>query len=129
MKKFISLLAALCLATTSYADCSFKDLVKNPDGTVVYSAADHICVGQLKQDNAARTQQAADLNKAITLKDLTITKDEQRIQNWSDTSMKLEENIQKIDTLKQQNEWIYFGLGVLATFLAASAASNLARKP
>jgi hypothetical protein len=130
MKKIVYLLvAAMTFSNTCLADCKFNDLVHNSDGTVVYSKGDHICVGQLVQDDAVKTQQVQDLNKAITLKDLAQTKSDARAQNWMDTALKLESNIQKVEGLEKSNEWIFFGLGVITTGLAAITASNLARRP
>ena len=127
--KIISLVAILTmLSNTAFADCDFsKGVTANPDGTRTYTKECHIAVGNLVQDNAVKTQQVQDLNQAITLKDLAITKSDQRAQNWMDTSLKLEENVQKMDSLKKENEWIYFALGVLATGMAGIAAAQLSR--
>lgn len=128
MKKLISIIAAITLfSNLAFADCNFKDLVHNPDGTVTYSKADHICVGQTVQDNATKAQQIDSYKKAIDLKDLAITKSDARAQNWMDTSLKLEDNVQKMDSIKKQNEWIYFVLGVVATSLAGITAAQLSR--
>lgn len=57
MKKVISIVAALSLlSNVAFADCKFNDLVHNSDGSVTYSKADHVCVGQLVQDNAVKDQ-------------------------------------------------------------------------
>ncbi len=129
MKKLISLVSAITLfSNLCFADCDFKDLVHNPDGTVTYSKADHKCVGQLVQDNSVKAKQVDDLNKAVQLKDLTITTADQRADNWMNTSLKLEENVQKMDTLKRDDFWIAFGLGVLATFAAGMAAASLTNR-
>lgn len=126
--KIVSLILSVAMASNvAFADCSFSNLTHNPDGTVTYSKADHNCVGQLVQDDKTKTQQVQDLNKAITLKDLAITKADERAQNWMDTSLKLEQHVQTVDSLKKQNEWIYFVLGVVATSLAGITAAQLSR--
>jgi hypothetical protein len=129
MNKSISLImAAMFFSASCFADCDFsKGITPGPNNTYVYTQECNRKVGQLVQDNGVKAQQVQDLNKAIQLKDLTIQKDEQRIQSWSDTSMKLEENIQKIDSVKKTNEWIYFALGVIATGLAGISAAQLSR--
>lgn len=128
MKRLVSIIAAISLfSNLCFADCNFKDLVHNPDGTVTYSKADHICVGQTVQGSATKDKQIQDYKQAITLKDLAITKSDARAQNWMDTSLKLEDNVQKMDSIKKQNEWIYFILGVVATSLAGITAAQLSR--
>lgn len=127
--KFLSFLLALCMASNNvFADCDWSKVVDNPNGTHTYSDALHICVGQLVQDNATKTQQVDDLTKAISLKDLAITKADDRATLWMDTSLKLEDNIQKMNSLKGTNEWIYFGLGVLTVFAAGMATSQLTNR-
>lgn len=124
--RLVSIVLAMSLfSNIAFADCDFSTLVHNSDGSVTYSKAQHVCVGQLVQDNATKTQQIADLNKAITLKDLAITKSDERAQLWMDTSFKLEDNIQKMNSLKSTNEWVYFGLGVLTIFAAGMATAQL----
>ena len=94
---------------------------------MTYSRADHVCVGQLIQSNSTKDQQIIGYKKALDLKDLAITNADERAKKWMDTSLRLEDNIQKIDSIKKQNEWIYFGLGVLATGLAGITAAQLSR--
>ena len=128
MKKAISLvlLAALMLPTTAQAGCNFsKDIQPGPNNTFIYSEACHKQVGQLVQDNQVKTQQVADLTKAISLKDLSLQESDRRATLWMDTSGKLEERLQKVDSLEKTNEFIYLGLGVLATGIAAYTASKL----
>jgi hypothetical protein len=129
MKNIISIAISLTLFSgVSFADCQFNDLKHNADGTVTYSAADHVCVGNLVQDNATKAKQVDDLNKAITLKDLALTKSDQRVQMWQDTTFKLEDNMQKVDSLQKTSQWVWFGLGVLTTGLAVEGAAQLGRR-
>lgn len=128
MKKIIALVAALSVfSSTCFATCDWSKITKNPDGTYVYSQALNLCVGQTVQDNSTKDKQIQDYKKAIDLKDLAITKSDARAQNWMDTSLKLEDNVQKMDSYKKQNEWIYFILGVVATSLAGITAAQLSR--
>lgn len=129
MKKLVSVLAAVALfSNVCFADCKFNDLVHNSDGTVTYSKADHLCVGQLVQDNTVKAKQVDDLNKAVQLKDLTITTADQRADNWMNTSLKLEANVQKMNSIQKDEFWIAFGLGVLATFAAGMATAQLTNR-
>jgi hypothetical protein len=131
MKFFINLILVLSLlSNVAHADCDFtlgKGVTKLADGNFEYSKDCHIKVGELVQSSGVQDQQISDLNKALTLKDLTITQADQRAQNWMDTSLKLEKNINAIDEMKSTNNWIYFGLGVLTvigTGFALSAVTN-----
>lgn len=130
MNKLLSLVTAITLfGNYAFADCDFaKGVSKNQDGSYQFSKDCELKVGQIVQDNQTKDKQIQDLNKAIELKDLAITKSDGRAQVWMDTSLKLEDNIQKIDSLKKSNEWIYFGLGVLSTFAAGMAAASLTNR-
>lgn len=122
------LLAVSLFSNVAFADCDFSTLVHNPDGTVTYSKTQHICVGSLVQDNATKTQQITDYKKALDLKDLAITTSDKRTQLWMDTTFKLEDNIQKMDSLKNTNQWIYFGLGALTIIGAGMMAAQLSHR-
>lgn len=133
--KFLSLILAVSLlSSTAFATittlpdgtvCDWSKTVHNADGTVTYPASLHLCVGKVVQDDDVKTQQVADLNKAIDLYKLTIQTDEQRIQNWILTANQLGDRIQKIDELEKKNQWLYFGLGVAATVAAAYTANKV----
>lgn len=129
MKKVISLLLLFCFfSNAAYADCDFSTgITPGPNKTFIYSEECHQKVGQLVQSDKTKTAQIADLTQAIQLKDLALTKSDQRTQLWMDTSDKLQGRLTSVDSLAKQNEWIYFTLGVLATIGAGYAASQLYR--
>jgi hypothetical protein len=125
MKKLISAILAVSMfmSATAYAECDFKTGITPTDhGTYEYTKECHVAVGQLRQNYLIDEQKIADLNKALDLKDLAITKANQRADLWMDTSFKLEDRVMTIDKMESTNKWIYFGLGVLTTFAAAYAA-------
>lgn len=115
------------LSTVTFADCDFSTIVPGPNHTFIYTQECHHKVGQLVQDNKAKDGQISDLLKAITLKDLAIGVADQRAQLWNDTATKLEDRLQKVDSLQSRNETVYFGLGILTTFAAAWVAGKLMR--
>ena len=127
MKKlFLSLILIVFISNSVLADCDFKTgITQLPNGNYEYTKACHIKVGQLVQDNATKTQQVADLTKAITLKDLAIKYSDDRATLWSNTSSQLEERLQKVDSLERKNDWLFFGLGVLTTIGAGFMAARL----
>lgn len=127
MKKIVYLVAAISVfSNMCFADCDFsKGITKLPDGNFEYSKECNLKVGQTVQDNAVKDQQVQDLTKAITLKDLAISDADQRAANWMNTSVKLEKNIQEMNSLKKDAEYIYFGLGALTVIGLGLASKSL----
>lgn len=126
MKKIISSLLLLCmLSNIAMADCDFSTgIAAGPNHTWIFTDACYLKVGQLVQDNKALTLQVGDLTKAITLKDLALTKADDRTQLWMNTSDKLTDSLTKIESEQKHNDWLYFGLGVLTTFAAGYVAAQ-----
>jgi hypothetical protein len=125
-KIICTILAALMFCNVAYADCDFSTgVTKLSDGSYKYTTECHLAVGQLVQDNQTKTLQIADLKKAITLKDLALTEADQRTQLWMDTTFKLENNINKIDSYKNTNQWVYFALGALTVIGAGMMAAQV----
>ena len=130
-RSVLSLATMFCLLfpTSAYGDCDFKTgITLGPNKTFIYIEACHQKVGQLVQDNANKTTQITDLTKAITLKDLALKDSDKRASDWMDTSGKLEDRLQKVDSLQKHNEVLYFIGGVLVTCAAAYAAAKLVGK-
>jgi hypothetical protein len=130
MKKIISLLLLISLiSNTALADCDFlTGITAGPNKTFIYTEECHQAVGKLVQDNKSLTLQVGDLTKAIDLKDLAITKSDQRTQLWMNTSDQLTDRMSKIEGEQKHNEWLYFGLGVLTTFAAGYVAAQALRR-
>ena len=126
MKKTISLLVmSSFLSNAAMADCDWTKIKKNSDNTYTYSENLHLCVGRLVEDNKNLTAQNQDLKKAIDLKDLAIKYSDDRTQLWMKTSDQLMTRVNSIDSTYKRNEFLYFGLGVLATIGASFAAAKL----
>lgn len=129
MKRIISSLLLFCMfSNAAMADCDFsKGITPGANHTYIYTEECHQAVGKLVSDNKALTLQVGDLTKAITLKDLALTKSDDRTQLWMNTSDQLLDRVNKIDDTVKHNEWIYFGLGVLTTFAAGYVAAQAIR--
>jgi hypothetical protein len=125
MKFFTSILVLFCMTINAFADCDWSQIKKNPDNTFTYSEPLHLCVGKLVQDNKVKTQQIADLTKALTMKDLSIKASDDRANLWMSTSEKLEDRVNKLDSMEKKNEWLYFGLGALTVLGAGYTAAKL----
>lgn len=125
MKKLFALLLLVVFSNTALADCDWSGIVANNNGTFTYSKELHLCVGQMKQDLDSAHAQIADYKKIIELKDLALDFSNKRADMWMDTSLKLENRLNAIDSLRSKNETLYFGLGVAMTALAVWGAGQL----
>jgi hypothetical protein len=117
--------SATVVTTNDGTKCDFSKVVHNKDGTFTYPLNLHLCVGKMAKDNAVKDKQIADLAASNKLYQLTIQTDEQRIQNWIQTSTSLEGRVEKVNELEKKNEWLFFALGVAATGVAAYAGEKL----
>jgi hypothetical protein len=114
------------LSNVALADCNFKtDIVEQKDGTFIYTEECHIKVGEMKQDLEIAQDQIKDYKKAIELKDLAITRADERADKWMNVAYKLEDRMSTIDDLRSRNQWLYFGFGVGLTALAVWGAGQL----
>lgn len=128
LSKLIAIVLVASVPLQAVAECDFTTgIEKMADGRYAYSASCHRAVGKLVQDGKDKDDQIAALNKTVELKDLGIRTHEQRAQLWMDTSMKLEDRVNQMDTMKSTNQWLFFGIGVLTTGAAVWAASQLRR--
>jgi hypothetical protein len=126
MKKLI--IAILCfMSTLAFGDCDWTQIKQLPDGGYEYNAALNICVGQLVQDSKVKDQQIADLQKAITLKDLALTTADQRTMLWQKSSDDEMARLNTIQSDSKRSDWLYFGLGVLTTVAAGYMAAQIIR--
>lgn len=127
MRKFIAILIIACLMPISaFADCDFKTgITKNDNGTYTYTRECHIKVGEIRQDLDIANGQNLKFTKALELKDLALSKSDQRADMWQQTAFKLEDRINTIDSYRTSNQWLMFGFGMVSMFAASYAASQL----
>lgn len=125
MKKLICTFLILCISTSALADCEWNTIKQLPDGNYEYPAKLHLCVGQLLEDNQTQAQQITDLNKAIDLKSLAINMSDQRVALWEKTADNEQQRLSTMESDQKHSDWLYFGLGVATTFLAAYGAAQL----
>lgn len=130
MKKLISaLLAVFMFANVALADCDFSTgITPNTDGSYTYTKACHIAVGTMKRDLDTANTKIASYEKVIQLKDLSLTKSDERADLWMNTSFKMQDRLNSVDELKSKNQWLAFGLGIVFTSLAVYGAGQLAHK-
>lgn len=128
LSKFVAIALIASIPLQAMADCDFSTgIEKLPDGRFAYSSECHKKVGKMVADEKDRQEQLA--QKEIQLKDLGVQLDAQvkSRQLWMDTSMKLEDRVNQMETMKSTNQWLYFGIGVLTTGLAVWGAGQLRR--
>lgn len=126
MKQFIAtLLIGFSLSNLAFADCDYSKIVKNPDGTYTYSRELHLCVGQMKSELEAANTQVVEYKKVIDLKDLALTKANERSDMWMNTSFKMQDRINSIESLQSKSNLLYTALGVGLTVLSVWAAGQL----
>jgi hypothetical protein len=121
------LVICLLMPRIAQADCDFSKGIKpGPSDTYIYTEDCHKKVGSLVKQNSNQAIAIQDLNKALTVKDLSLQQSDKRATLWNNTASDLENRLQKVDSLEKTNNWLYFGLGVLTTFAAGYAAAKLA---
>jgi len=129
MKKLISLVIVAMLtfnSLVSYAACDFAtDIKENSNGTYTYSRDCHVEAGKAFKSVSLLGDKIELLEKKLELKDLMITKYEERTQLWMDTSFKLNDKLQTYEQVNSQDKWISFGLGVGLTILSVWAAGQI----
>jgi hypothetical protein len=129
MKLLIMTLLTFALTLqAAKADCDYSKIVSNADGTYTYSKELNHCVGVMKKDLDATKAQMDSYVQSITLKDLALSKADERIKNWQDNSDKLENRLNTIDSLEKKNEWLFFALGIVVTSAAVYGASKLSNR-
>ena len=122
MRKLICSILLLVLSTNALADCDFSTgITAGPNHTHIFSEECYLKVGQLVQDNAVKTQQIADLNAAISLKNLAISNSDARVALWQKSSDDNLDRLNRLQSDQKHDDYISFGLGILLTIGAAYA--------
>jgi hypothetical protein len=130
MKKLIaSVMVFMTFSSSAFATCDFSTgVTKNDNGSYTYTKECHVAVGQMKNDLETANGQIVEYKKVIELKDLAITKSDQRADMWMDSSFKLQDRLNTVDELKSKNQYLAFALGILVTGLAVYGAGQLRAK-
>ena len=110
------------------ANCDFaKDIKKLPNGNFSYSIECHLEAGQAFQTVELQKKRIVKLEKTIRLKDLTIQKQEMRLEQWRDLSIKQTERINTINKLSKYEKYIWGAGGAILTFFSVREGRRLAR--
>mgnify|MGYP003332930058 CR=1 FL=1 len=125
MKKLICLILATSMfSNIALADCKWAE-VKKVEGGFLYPDGCHDRVGKIVKDNDDYKIETEALRKTIDLKDLTIQKADERTELWRNTTFKVEDRLNNLESAAKTNQWVYFGLGVLSVFAAGYAAKQI----
>lgn len=132
MKKLITaILILLFTFGNAFADtsnCDWTQIKKLPNGDFDYSPALNLCVGQLVSDNKVQAQQIADYKKAISLKDLAISYDDQRVALWQKSADDELQRMNSIEKDQKESSLLSFGMGVVFTAISIYGASQLTHR-
>jgi len=124
--KVLATLFCSVISQTCFADCDFSlGISKLEDGRFAYSQDCHRTVGKLVADQKDWQTQVEKLNKAIEAKDVDLSIQQKRADNWMETSLKLEDRVEAIDKYKSTTSWLYYAGGILTGFVAVWAAGQL----
>ena len=116
------------LLTNAHASCNVKtDIVKQANGTRIYSLDCHKMVGKLIQDEKDRKEQIEHLNKTISLKDLSLDLSDKRANLWQHEAENQYNLLQKHAKWRTYEKYIWFSGGIALTVLSVWAAGSLAR--
>jgi hypothetical protein len=120
MKKLIALI--LLFSATANATCDWKTgITPGPNKTFIYTEECHQAVGALVKANA-------DLTTALDLKNAALVIADQRTALWEKTSDDELSRLNAIETDQKHNDFLYFGLGILATIGTGFAVAKLVGK-
>jgi len=124
MKHLLMIFLSFLLCFQSLAECDWKT-IQEVDSKFVYTKECHLKVADLVKNEKFRTEQVAELNKAIDLKDLALDKADQRVILWRAETYKQNDALEKAYKVSELTKWLYFGLGIVGTSLAVMGAGQL----
>lgn len=126
VSKIVTLIMFVLNTNSAFAMCDWKnDIKENSNGTYTYSRDCHDEVGKTLRVNGLLGAKIDLLEKQIELKDLQISKYDERTQLWMNTSNELNEKLIKYQSVTTTDKWVSFGLGVAVTVLSVWAAGQL----
>jgi hypothetical protein len=127
MKKIMSLIlsASVFLSSTAFAECKWATGVTKVEQGYLYTPECHARVGTTVKDLEDRETEVAALRKTIELKDLVITKADERTVLWRNESYEQYDRLMKQQELSRKNETLWFVLGIVVTGAAVWGAGQL----
>ena len=127
MKKisFIVFLTFFC--NTAMADCNWNLISKDKAGVYEYPVDCHIAVGKLVNTNKLVQGENVELRKALDDEKSALDISQKRTQLWTDTSLKQNEDLNKIIKIEDSKNTLHFVLGALTMAIAVWGAGQLKR--
>jgi len=121
----ILIIIMLMVSLPAYGSCDFSLGIKEIEGGYLYTPECHREVGKKLLDLKDREKQIELYKEVINLKDLQISKEQQRADLWKNTAFKLEDRMVSIQRFDRWEDWLYFGAGVFVTGFAVWGAGQL----
>lgn len=106
------------------ADCNVRD-IKKVNGYYQYTPECHMEFGNTRKELRLRKTQKKHDDKTIELQDLALSKANGRIDNWQNSTYKLEDKLLTIEKNNDRIKWVWFGLGIFVTGAAVWGAGQL----
>lgn len=120
------LISAFVFGQSANAECDFSvDIKENVNNTYTYSKECHIQAGKAVKLVPLLEEKIDNLEKKIELKDLLISKQEERASLWMDTALKLNDKIQAYEKINATERWTYLILGAGAVAVSVWAAGQI----
>lgn len=120
-----ALLVMFTLPQLGFAECDFRTGIVQQGSGYLYSVDCHKQVGKMDADLSDRAKQVDALSQSLKLKDDAIVIQDERAQRLRESLYKVEDKVDSMERLKENNKWLYFGLGIAFTSLAVWGAGNL----
>ena len=118
-------LALLFVPAHAFAACAWStDLRHQPDGSVLYPVACHALVGQDLAELDQRRQQVDLLTKALADETAAYNFELQRASTLEKDDLNVEQELRLEKKETKLEEFLWFGLGVLAMSLAIKGAQE-----
>lgn len=128
MIRYFLILSIMFSHLRGFAACDFStDIKESSNGTYSYTRDCHIEVGKAVRSVSLLGEKINLLEKQIDLKDLQISKYDERTQLWMDTSFKLNDKLMTYEATKKNDFWISFGLGVFTVLAAGYAVKQISK--
>lgn len=117
---------SLLFNQVAFAECNYaEDIKKQSETSYSYTKECHVEVGMKFKELDLRIQQVEYYKRSLDSQQGALNNANARIELWRNTAFQLEDRVNKIDSYRERQNWIWFGLGILATGLAVHGASKL----
>lgn len=121
-QKVLAFIVALALSVPAFgAECDTSTIKKQADGSYSYTKDCHVSVGEALGELDLRREEVKLLRGSLTDMNAAYGIQQKRAESWLDTSLKLEDTIQRQKRINDLEKWLWFGAGCLLMYGAAQS--------